>query len=64
MLNQTGLDIDAATHERLEKYIEAPVKWIDEPEVHNVLGVPKNRVRRINAVMLRLENKWKGEEDT
>ena len=51
VLDQPGLDIDRITQKRLEKFVKAPVKWVEEPEVHEVLGVHKNKVRRINAVI-------------
>ena len=56
------MDIDPETQKRLEEFLNAPKKWIEEPEAHEALGLPKNKVRRINAVMQRLEHKWRGED--
>ena len=59
MLNQPGVDIHPDIAKRLEKHLEEPKRWAIEPDVHEVLQVPRSEVRRMDAVMQRLEKKWK-----
>ena len=62
VLDQPGLEIPPAIQERLERHLEelaAGERWVVEPDVHEALQKGPSEVRRMDAVMQRLEKKWR-----
>ena len=62
VLNQPGVEVAPEIARRLERHLEeleAGRRWVVEPHVHDVLQLPRREVRRMDAVMQRLEKKWK-----